>query len=1188
MANNEVKIKLSADGQQVRNEIKLIDRDLQELGGGSVKGKASGNQGKSSKAADETSSNKNDNKPSSTEKVKQESRDKVNTQLLREMTLVRKELQKLNGTNGQGGKPNNGGGSTPPPSNDNSSNPSPTPPSGDGNDTTGKLGNLLGKLAIAAIALKGASAAWGYISAGAQASASGESLAYRTYGSTLAYTDYYTAKKDAKNLGSPYGYDYETVMGAGSSNMAKAGFTTIDNYNKDMTALLSTSKAWGLDASSLASASGYMTSIGVTESGDQKKFADLLAESIVEAEMTGMGNEQLQVLEQIAENLASRNASVSSDQLTGSLGMYNALINQNENLKGARGADMVTSMQDLAASGNMSLDILAGFGTKYTGLSGQLELRKLAEENPEQYWSQVYAGVQQYNLGDDYFKKLLYDNVGSVSQAEEIMSSLPEIAQGTYKISDTTKGEEETQKRIENYDKADVSTQEKYEIEKQDTKETAGEGLNNLLKGWREWYSGLSDGAKLGVTAVNGAASLAGGAGLVKGGKALWNKITGKGKGSPSTGTGTGGTGGAGETGTGGSNSGSSGRGSGGTNTESSGTNARNSSSSSSGNGTNAAANSTDEAINSAANATDEVASTATNSVDEAVNGASNSVDKITNAASSSADDAAGATSRTLANSGDDLANAAANSVDEVGEAAANSIDDMASNVANSIDEAAANAADDLLANSADDVVSNVADDVVGGGLKGMFGKALGPLVQLGFGAYNYATANDDWERSGAVGQTGGGILGGILGGFAGPLGSIAGGWAVGELGEAAGEQAEDGKKNYGSIFAGDWNLLSGLWKKDGTLVQQDLKKKSKSKAESEHGGLPSDYGLPKVFDEHLLSDNGDINWSGIETALSSENSFYRKQMENKYGMTYDELEKWKDSDEYKEYQKYADDKAKKQEEKRKKLDAQSIYLKEGDEGYDSSLDTDGNGYSVWTGTQKELDSWLKDQTFITDGSPSQKGDMDMPYMMNELSDKSQEAIAKNYGTDEVVESNTTLTDSVDSLSTEISEMRKWLEDNGTKGTSVWTDEAVKDKYNEERGLSSSKSSSSTNPFGNSTSTGSLFSRFSRFNLFNMFKSHAVGDDYIPYDNYLASLHRGEMVLNKADADDYRQGKARNSDNQVSGQSSSIDININLTGDVRGMTSENQNKIAEAVASKIKASDLQNMISNGFTRVQNY
>ena len=41
--------------------------------------------------------------------------------------------------------------------------------------------------------------------------------------------------------------------------------------------------------------------------------------------------------------------------------------------------------------------------------------------------------------------------------------------------------------------------------------------------------------------------------------------------------------------------------------------------------------------------------------------------------------------------------------------------------------------------------------------------------------------------------------------------------------------------------------------------------------------------------------------------------------------------------------------------------------------------------------------------------------------------------------------------------------------------------------------------------------------------------SHAGGMDYVPYNNYVANLHRGEMVLTADEADSYRRGKGSGS-----------------------------------------------------------
>ncbi len=932
---SDVKIKLTADGSQVRKELKLIDKELQELGGSTTpKGKTKSNTGS------KPESSQGEKGKSTGENAKIERRDKVLTQLQREATLIRKELQKINRSNGQGGQSSND--STTQPSSGSGSNS--TPPagggsgSGDGNNNNGKLAGVLGKLATATLALKAVSSAWNYVSSGAQSSATGESLAYKTYGSTLAYTDYYDAKKDAKNLGSPYGYDYDTVMNAGNTFMSRGGFTNLNNYNEDMDSILATSKAWGLDASALANTSGYMSAIGAVDSGNQKKFADLLAESIIQAEMTGREDEQLQVLETISENLARVNTTVSEQSLVGSLGMYNALVAQNENLKGTRGSDIVTSMQDMATSGNRSLDILAGFGTEYTGLSGQLALRKLAEENPEEYWARVYEGVQTYGLGDDYFKKLLYDNTGSISQAEDIMSSLPEMALGTYDLSDTSQGANATQDRLDNYGNADVSTQETYAIEKDDTKESVGEGWNNLTEPFRDWYSGLSTGGRIATDATLGAGKLALGYGGVKlGGKALTGLLGKLGLGTAA------GAGGAGAAGAGGA--------------------------------------------------------------------------------------------------------------------------------------AAAG----------------------GSGLLGTLGTAAPWLA--GAAAVSYLGYH--WWNDETGGENGGGRE-----------------WAI---------------NNYDDWRAG-LPLIGGLWRKDGTIWQQQQNMSSEEFAER-HPDLES----------------------GIIDSETGRNLTYGELAE---------IERQNDAI----AQQWSIDNA-------DNIDAFKAELAR-HIGEDGSVDL-----SFMNGTDLSTANMLLNSVF---GEGTLQGMTYMTAPGTTMSDMEWGAGESNwYGMqlqnsgllDDIkplAESATSLTDSVDSLTTEVSEMRAWLESNGYQGTAVWTDQAVRDTYTSAQGLP-------INPFSNSSVLGRQYGLFGLYGT-----SHATGNDYVPYDNYLASLHKGEMVLTASEADDYRRGNVGTSVGGGTSHAGSLDININLNGSVEGLTSENQNKIVEAVVSQLSSVGLQNLISTGFQRIQNY
>ena len=69
--------------------------------------------------------------------------------------------------------------------------------------------------------------------------------------------------------------------------------------------------------------------------------------------------------------------------------------------------------------------------------------------------------------------------------------------------------------------------------------------------------------------------------------------------------------------------------------------------------------------------------------------------------------------------------------------------------------------------------------------------------------------------------------------------------------------------------------------------------------------------------------------------------------------------------------------------------------------------------------------------------------------------------------------------------------------------------------------------------------------------------SHAGGLDYVPYNNYVANLHRGEMVLTSAEATEYRKGTAN--------AAGVMTFNINING----IQFNDVNSMAHALANQI-------------------
>lgn len=68
--------------------------------------------------------------------------------------------------------------------------------------------------------------------------------------------------------------------------------------------------------------------------------------------------------------------------------------------------------------------------------------------------------------------------------------------------------------------------------------------------------------------------------------------------------------------------------------------------------------------------------------------------------------------------------------------------------------------------------------------------------------------------------------------------------------------------------------------------------------------------------------------------------------------------------------------------------------------------------------------------------------------------------------------------------------------------------------------------------------------------------SHAGGLSYVPYDGYIAELHRGERVLTRSDADSYRKSGGAGGTTgpiQASATLQAGTININNAGDAKAL-----------------------------------
>lgn len=1061
---NEARLKLSVDTSSAQKDVKLLDKQIQELGGGgnisldtdsfidNIKNLTTSQQkliDSMQKYMESTEKNtrailsKLESIKNSTNKALQNDAENVYQQKLKELESKKKMMEtSLVPTSGSGGGGGNNNGNLPSVYGTNN---------GGNNGTGGKLINAINKLGVAAAALGAARSSWNYIKSGAQNSQVSELRTYQIYNTSGYYDgDFSAGRNSIANSGAKYGYNVGETLSVQDTIMGMMGASTKDKTQADSNSILSAARALGVDESSLAYGAGLSYQKGTYGAGELNKYTNLFASSVKAAGMTGREDEQLEVLQSIQELLGKNLSTISENQMTSSLGLYSLLANSDESLKGSAGASAVSSINDAITNGDTKMDLLLGWGTKYKGTAGRWELQKAKEQgisNPDNL-KEIFTNFQRFtgqSIDSDAGKIALQNMFGvSTETIEALVNKKDEIMSGNYSNELKSLLKEQTgtntiNKELQDYnDDTALSEGMQYKVEKENAQDRIGD-LFNENTGWlKAIYNKLPNWAQsglgLGGSALGGAIQ---GFGMYK----IFDLIKGMFTGSSSA-SGAG----AGATGAGGFFSKLFGKG----------------------------------------------AKGATEGASEAASSAANM-----------ADDAIDVPYKILDESG--------NVVEEVGTGASKS-----------------------------------------GGILGKLGKIgkVAPYIFRGIeGIYDYATADSDEERGEAVGGTAGGMTGIAAGGSAGAaigtaifpglgtaigggigaiLGDLGGSYAGGKLGSSIVEDWKDAKTNYGTGFA-SLPIIGGLWKKDGTLTQQKIKEEE-TQAAKDLGGLPSDYGMPKIFDS-LLNDNGsDIRWQAGLNDLGSENSYYRKRMENKFGMDKDEFENWMTSDEYKAWQEAIG----------------------------------GTGY---TGKNTDL--------------------------------------SKN------TDSQTQLRQSIDSLNETIQNA------NGGKSTSAPT--AVEGKDSEFIAANSKRDSSSSQgdgtyisaPTGDEEYVSSSSTKSSKKStgvigwIKNLFTGHAIGNDYVPYDGYLAELHKGEAVLTAHEADEWRKTSLQNvmrpelSENIKSYESTSAPtaqksegtLNIVVSGGINGMTAENQSEIVKAVVNIIQSATgvntVMNQLSNGFVRFQN-
>ena len=1157
-SSNNARIKLSIDTTQAQQDVKLIDQQLDNLGKGSgvdlgidsaqfkefidLQKKfidSFGSYVSSTTSNTQKLISKLEEVNSSVNKALRRDAEDTYEKKLRELENKKKMMEtnlKGSGSSGGGSGGGTGGGG--------SSTPSPS----DDGGMKSSIKDLLGKLGGIAVGLSALKAVSGYVSQGAQSAATKESQSYMTYNRTRMFgSDFDSGIGYSANLGKAYGYNAADTMSFQQGYMGQAGFTSQENLTSDTQNIMRLSKAYGLDLSATGSVAGSLVQTGALKSGEQQKFANMLASSIVDAEMTGRESEQLDVLNSINDTLGKSTTNVSQGNLTTAMGLYDMLASSNDALKGQRGANMVETMNSSIANGGSKMDLLLGWGTEFTGTEGRWALEEAKEKgisDPENLRRIVtnFEKFTPYDIESPEGKLALKEMLNlKASEVDELLKNVDQLRSGNY--ADTLEdamtegtGENDINSLLDNYNQSKVSTQEQYQVEKENAQDSAGNVLNKVTSPLKGLYNMLPEWAQSAI-GVGGSAigSVVGNPifqawGLGKVGKFAKGKF-------------------------------------------------------------NAWKNPvatedfmsyTDDIVDAVNNGDDvsdmlkrfskngEVTDDITNWVDDVVdayNKGADNLDDILNQGYKQF----GKNFKVMDgawSSVDDVAKSAANSMDEVA-SAMNGMDDALKAGASSVDDAARAAA-----GSADDVLKSAGK---AGSFLGKAGKALGiigtgiEVVTTGVDAYGAHKEGDNREMAseigggvgsiagGAGGATGGAALGGAIGAFFGGVGAVPGaiiGGIIGGIGggvggNAAGEAIGEGVfdaavgEDYG-LSTEQLNTLSDLYEETKRLYDEKgnnaaqkytketvvpfLRSIGVSKSRTDKYNL--DVGKPdfmKDYEKGIFGNNRSTTHtsSSGRTHGGGGGSF---AIGNDY-IPYDNypanLHKGEAVLTAREAEQYRQGKL-------------------GGNGVDATL----------------LDKQTKSLSSITDANA------------------------------EIISEYAALLDKEEDLLTKREKLYKESPDKSEASimsTAYGENTAIRQQAAIQENTSTSK-----------TGKG-LFNKLSNWFGGLVGGSFAIGNDYIPYDGYLSELHEGEAVLNKEDAKKWRERQINpesglenvnyapsSSNSYNSGSSSGVNgkLTIELTGGIEGMTPENQSTIVQAVVEKIRYADnsLFTMLNNGFVR----
>lgn len=220
-----------------------------------------------------------------------------------------------------------------------------------------------------------------YLSGGMGLAQSNNLNSMGTYNRLGIYgSDFKKGTSDAYAIGKDIGYNANDTMSLQNQLLNTSGFKNKGSLDKDTKSIQEFSKVYGLDTSEVIPMYSELVKRGGLEQGEASKVTDLVSSSVEKQGMQGRESEQVRAINKVLDVMTNGKINVSSDDLKASAAQLEALGRFNPALKGEKGAELLSKAQGLFDTKDSKMLRLFGFGTgEYQGITGLHKLKMRME-----------------------------------------------------------------------------------------------------------------------------------------------------------------------------------------------------------------------------------------------------------------------------------------------------------------------------------------------------------------------------------------------------------------------------------------------------------------------------------------------------------------------------------------------------------------------------------------------------------------------------------------------------------------------------------------------------------------------------------------------------------------------------------------------------------------------------------------